>query len=398
MVSRLVVEVAGVTLLAAFPSSASGALSSAAADGGTIAARRVAVWVQNAGANSVTPIDVVTGIAGRPVRVPFPDFGLAITPDGKTVYVTDGDHRVTAIDTATDKIRKIILVRNGPATIAMTPNGKTVYVTTSNTITPISTATNRAGNPIRVARSPDGPEALAVTPNSKTVYAINTVTVVPVNTATNRASRPIDTGGTFVGMVFTPNGATGCVLGASSVVIPIRTATNRAEKPIPVGGPGADPWAIAITPNGRTVYVANYGNSTVVPIGTATNRAGKPIKVGYEPTFIAITPNGKTAYVATVNGVYPISTATNKAGKPIRVGTFDPIAIVITPDGKTAWVSGDEWSTQGGLNVGRGFALPISTLTNTPGRLVKVGTGAANCLVTTPWRSGHAQGPSACSP
>jgi DNA-binding beta-propeller fold protein YncE len=36
----------------------------------------------------------------------------------------------------------------------------------------------------------------------------------------------------------------------------------------------------------------------VTPISTATNKAGKAIKVGESPVAIAITPNGKTAYVA----------------------------------------------------------------------------------------------------
>ena len=58
---------------------------------------------------------------------------------------------------------------------------------------------------------------------------------------------------------------------------PISTATNTAGKPIKVG---TDPGAIAITPNGKTAYVANDGSGTVTPIDTATNTAGKPIKVG----------------------------------------------------------------------------------------------------------------------
>jgi YVTN family beta-propeller protein len=50
------------------------------------------------------------------------------------------------------------------------------------------------------------------------------------------------------------------------------------------------PWAIAITPNGKTVYVVNNGSGTVTPIGTATNTAGKAIIVGLAPVSIAITP------------------------------------------------------------------------------------------------------------
>jgi YVTN family beta-propeller protein len=41
--------------------------------------------------------------------------------------------------------------------------------------------------------------------------------------------------------------------------------------------------AIAITPGGKTVYVANMSSGTVTPITTATNGAGKPIRIGEGP-------------------------------------------------------------------------------------------------------------------
>jgi YVTN family beta-propeller protein len=71
----------------------------------------------------------------------------------------------------------------------------------------------------------------------------------------------------------------------SDTVTPIRTATNMVLKPITVG---KVPWAIAITPDGKTAYVAN--TQTVTPIRIATGTAGTAIPVGDEPFAIAITP------------------------------------------------------------------------------------------------------------
>ena len=65
---------------------------------------------------------------------------------------------------------------------------------------------------------------------------------------------------------------------------------GKRGEPIKVGG-GAS--TMAITPNGKTAYVANInygGTGTVTPIRTATNTAGKAISVGAEPGPIAITP------------------------------------------------------------------------------------------------------------
>ena len=76
---------------------------------------------------------------------------------------------------------------------------------------------------------------------------------------------------------------------------PINTATDKPGKSIPVG---AHPAYIAITPDGRTVYVFSPLSGTVTPIRTATNSALKRIKVpaGDEhPSAMAITPAPRRA-------------------------------------------------------------------------------------------------------
>src|SRR5262249_19915170 len=45
-------------------------------------------------------------------------------------------------------------------------------------------------------------------------------------------------------------------------------------------------------------YVAASGSEAVIPIRTATNTALPPVNVGSNPDFLAITPDGKTLYVA----------------------------------------------------------------------------------------------------
>ena len=116
------------------------------------------------------------------------------------------------------------------------------------------------------------------------------------------------------------------------MVTPINTANNRPGASIKVG---AGPQAVVVTPDGQTAYVLNneFTNEpgTVTPINTASNATRPPIHVGTALT-IAITPNGKTVYVAEFRQgtVTPISTATDEPGKPIKVGK-DPSAIALTP-------------------------------------------------------------------
>jgi YVTN family beta-propeller protein len=225
-----------------------------------------------------------------------------------------------------------------------------------------------------------------------TVYVCNDAgTVTPITIATNTAGKPIKVGGNFnyhLQIAITPDGKTAYVADpGSGTVTPITTATNTAGKPISVGRkpPGlARRWMyIAITPDGKTAYVTNSGPDTTVtvtPITIATNTAGKPISVarnppGFDPgwIYIAITPDGSTAYVANPSSgtVIPITTATNTAGKPIKVGyVAGPIAI--TPDGKTAYVA----------DLRSGAVIPITTATNTAGKPIKVGYVAGPIAIT----------------
>jgi DNA-binding beta-propeller fold protein YncE len=64
--------------------------------------------------------------------------------------------RVTPISTATNKVGQPIKVGKYPFALAVTPNGKVVEVIdhSLNTVTPISTVTNKAGQPIGVGTYP----------------------------------------------------------------------------------------------------------------------------------------------------------------------------------------------------------------------------------------------------
>ena len=70
-------------------------------------------------------------------------------------------------------------------------------------MTPIATATNTPGKPIKVG---SGPFRIAVTPDGKTAYVINKTshTVTPIATATNAPGKPINVGTGLMAMVITP--------------------------------------------------------------------------------------------------------------------------------------------------------------------------------------------------
>ena len=176
-------------------------------------------------------------------------------------------------------------------------------------------------------------------------------------------------------MAITPDGRALYVTnGGSGTVTPISTATNKAGRPIKVG---LGPDSIAISPNGKTAYVGNVGSQTVTPINIATNRAGRAIRVAvtfglFGCTAIVFTADGRTAYaMGAGNQVTPINTAAGRAGRPIRVGLF-PTCLAIARNRGTLYV----------VNRDSNTVTPISTATNKAGRAIRVGLSPVAIAIT----------------
>ena len=112
-------------------------------------------------------VALLTGIA---VAIPAITGALGNTPAAPhaahrpIAYVSDNStDTVTPITTATNTAGKPIKVGRIAAEIAITPDGKTAYVDSQgdDTVTPITTATNTPGKPIKVGKAP---YMIAITP------------------------------------------------------------------------------------------------------------------------------------------------------------------------------------------------------------------------------------------
>jgi DNA-binding beta-propeller fold protein YncE len=343
-------------------------------------------WVLS-GEGNLYAIPNATKVRSKKILLPGGRRDMAITPNGKTIYVSgDEPNAVIPVSAATHTVEKPIeFGRQVPEEMVITPNGKTIYVLPDggNEIFPIATATNTLEKPIEVGQGLGGPDEMVITPNGKTLYVTwyNTrdtgpASVVPISTATNIPGKAIKIqSAASVGLIMSPDGSTLYAFsqspgGTEAEIIPIATATNTPGRPVRVGTTDGGGGGMYVAPDGQLLYLVSYGTSQttdVVPVSMATGTAGKPIKIDGFVYAMAFSPNGNTAYVAsqprqkpsvTCTGqtgvVTPISTATNLAGHPIRVAC-DPYAIAVTPDGKTVWVGSRDWVT------------PISTATDKPG-------------------------------
>lgn len=282
--------------------------------------------------------------------------GIAITPDDLFAYVANNNNymirdadSVSVINLTNNTLETIIydVSFNQPYTVTINAAGTTAYVTNSNstTVSIIDLTHNTVSGLIGLF---DGPSGLVIASDGIHAYV-------------NNYGGPDGVG--------SGNGKTVSYVNLNSTVI---------EKTITVG---VAPAALAITPDGAFVYVANYvsgepGTGTISVIQTSTNTVVDTILGFSGPFAIAITPDGQYAYVTNFgsnnfapvgNTVSVVDLTSNTIIATIPLGT-QPAGIAITPDGSLAYVSNYNTLYAGpdynGLTAGPGTVNIIDTQTN----------------------------------
>jgi YVTN family beta-propeller protein len=362
------------------------------------------------GVNTLWVIDTATGaVIGSQIPVGPNPYGVAVTPDGSTVYVANsGTNTVSVIATATNTVvGSPITLGGNPIGVAVTPDGSKVYVANQGnqggTVSVIATATNTImGSPIPVG---GGPQGVAVTPDGSKVYVANfgSNTVSVIATATNTVIGSPTVGNSPTGVAVTPDGSQVYVTnGGSGSVSVIRTSDNTVVATITVG---TSPDGVAVTPDGKHVYVANTADGTVSVIRTSDNTVTGTPTVGTLPIGVAITPDGSQVYVANANpggggSVSVIATSSNTVVNAITVGT-SPIALgnfigpPILTVSETGSGTGQVTSSPAGINCSAnsnqcalGFAY---------GTPVTLNASASAGSAFTGWSGGGCTGTGACN-
>jgi uncharacterized repeat protein (TIGR01451 family) len=238
--------------------------------------------VANSNSNTVSVIDAATATVTTSVTVGTSPGGVAVTPDGTKVYVANagnfgGPFTVSVIDAATNTLATTIPIANTPNPgalegIAITPDGKKVYVTSSfNGVYVIDTATNTVKVP--TIPLPFANTGIAVTPDGTKVYVtaeFNGVSII--NTATDTVTFTLPVGSSFIAPLndaVTPDGKKVYVTNSDGTVSVIDTATNNVVNNVIVGL--NVPNGIAITPDGVQVYIENGANVLAFNPATTTS-------------------------------------------------------------------------------------------------------------------------------
>jgi YVTN family beta-propeller protein len=255
-------------------------------------------YVGNFKDNTVSVIDTGDGKVITTIPVAAGPHGMAITRDGRTVYVSgDGSSAVDVIDTATDKVVKTIDVGKSPNGVALTPDNRLLLVTVygENRIAFVDTSTQSVIATVPVPK----PHTVAISPDGKLAYVTvqepgrfglaridltthNVVRILPLE------KTPRDGEFGYDGKMFYFTEA-----GVSAVQV-LDPASDRLVTEIPTG---VSPHFVGYPRGSAFGMVVVQGPGELLLFDPATNKQAHNIAVGKQPHWATASGDGKKAYV-----------------------------------------------------------------------------------------------------
>ena len=244
--------------------------------------------------NHIAVIDTRSHQFVRNIEAKTNPYGLASTPDGSKVFVTNsGASDVSVLDPSTDAITGSIRVGLYPHGIAMAPDGERAYV--ANTGPDTGSGGSRAISVLDVEKEAVAaemttglaPRALALSPDGRTLYATccDGLSIMDAESGVVRAA--LEDLARANGVAVSPDGRHAYVVNCwQNSVSVVDTGTDEVVRTIPVG---ATPWNVAFQPDGALAYVTNANEDSVSVIDTGRHAVVDTIPVDHIPTGLRVT-------------------------------------------------------------------------------------------------------------
>lgn len=285
--------------------------------------------------------------SGDEVAMGAPSRLVAFSPDSSLAYVCGDDNVIRVVDTATHAIIDTITLPGSVGGIAMSPDGATLYATDweNDNAYAINTSTSAIGTPIAVG---DNPVSVVVTPGGASAYVANEddSSVTVIDTATHLVVDTVSLPISPYRLRVTPDGSTVWALGLySPVAAMIDTATHATT-----------PFALDSNPSATGVLDVIYAESNNEVLFVTAEGADSSVWVYLLP---GLTPGGQMAGLPSglivsgaVDATQDILWLVNMGsetldsfpgGASAPVGTM-PWSVGVRPDGLEVWVA--NWSGQ----------------------------------------------------
>jgi PQQ-dependent catabolism-associated beta-propeller protein len=299
--------------------------------------------VSNEGSGDVAVIDLDRAEVVSRIRVGSRPRGIRISRDGRFVYVALSDDAPT-VETDQDGIA-VIDLRTGqvihqypagsdPEMFDLSPDGRYLYASNEDagtaTVTDLSTGEVLATLPVGIE-----PEGVATSPDGRWVYVTaetsNTVSVIDTRRNAVAASFLVDIRPRSA--IFSPTRPRAYVTNEiSATVSVVETETHSVIDVIDLPDPTATPVGIAVSPDGRTLYVANGHAHSVSVIDADSKRLIADVPVGRRPWGIDVSTDGTLVFTANglTNDISVLDARSLRVIETIRVGQR-PWGVAVTP-------------------------------------------------------------------
>jgi YVTN family beta-propeller protein len=281
------------------------------------------------------------------------------------------DNAVAVIDTGTNRVLSTIALPAGPHGLVISPDGRRVYASSdgASTVSVISTVTDRVVSSIEVGKSPHG---LAISRDGRQVLVavFGTNQVVAIDTVRNQIVARIPVGNPH-NIAISPDGRTAYVAAQQpgSTALAILDLTTRQQvETVPLG---ATPRALSFTPDGKALYFTLAGSAAVQVLDPNRNQIVDQIQVGESPHHPFVTATGEYGLVV-VQGpgqMAVINPASHKVIGTVAVGKF-PHWVATTSDGDTAFVTNEGANTVSVVDVEKQKVLATIPVGNAPRKIV----------------------------
>lgn len=279
-------------------------------------------YVANQQSGTVSIIDTETDKVIGEMPAGKAPRGVAVSPDGSKLFVSDGAGRsLVILDLKERKIMDAIPLDSAPSAVDM--HGSFWVATGMESANAVAFVDPVAHNEVfRVPTKGDGPEHAAFAPDGSQLYvSLEDDKAIDIIDVDRRESvGMVKVGRKPRGIGFLPDGSLAYVASeGSETVAVIDTRKREVIATIPVG---ERPNGIAISPDGRRIYVSNAGSHSVSVIDSETNKVVSTIQVGERPLNMAMTADGSKLYVACgrANSLAVIDTRLKRKIRDIPVG------------------------------------------------------------------------------
>ena len=255
------------------------------------------IWVTNQGTDKVQVIDSATLKEIASFSTDSKPHNIEFSPDFTRAYVSNvGAGTVTVIDAVGRKIVATVPTGKGAHGVNRSPSGRLLYVTNTGdeTVSVIDTSSLKVVKTVSAGRIPS---VAIFTPDERKAYIANvggSLSVIDVEKA-EVVGEVSGLKGAIV-LAVSKDGKTVYVArGFEDKVGVVDTTTDRIRATISAG---KDPHSVWITPDGRFVWVVNRLSNTISVVETGRDRVVRTIrKVGDKPDILAFSPDGSKAVV-----------------------------------------------------------------------------------------------------